>query len=198
MAKNDTNDGNCGRYWQRPRFWFMFGIPIGGFAMFLVGIIFWGGFNTVVHMTNSLGFCTSCHEMQTVYEEYKTSIHYKNEVGVRAICPDCHVPKEWGPMMVRKIQATFNELPMHVMNVIDSPEKFKSMRLELARDVWKAMKATDSRECRNCHSIEAMDIEKQGHSAQKKHNLARMKKRNETCIDCHKGIAHKLPEGFED
>jgi nitrate/TMAO reductase-like tetraheme cytochrome c subunit len=196
MTNNASNEGDCGRFWRRPRFWFMLGIPAGGFLMFLAGIIFWGGFNTVVHMTNSLGFCTSCHEMQTVYEEYKTTIHYKNDKGVRAICPDCHVPKEWVPMMKVKILASMNELPKHIMNVIDSPETFKAMRLDLAKDVWKKMKASDSRECRNCHSIEAMDIEKQDRSAQKKHNLERMKKKGETCIDCHKGIAHKLPDDY--
>ncbi len=96
MAQTD-NDKDCKGLWRRPRVWFLFGIPLGGFLMFLAGIIFWGGFNTAVEATNSLGFCTSCHEMDTVYEEYKKSVHYQNQSGVRAICPDCHVPKEWVP-----------------------------------------------------------------------------------------------------
>jgi nitrate/TMAO reductase-like tetraheme cytochrome c subunit len=198
MAQTDSNDNkDCTGLWRRPRMWFLLGIPLGGFLMFLAGIIFWGGFNTAVEATNSLGFCTSCHEMDTVYEEYKKSVHYQNQSGVRAICPDCHVPKEWTPKMVRKIQASFNELPKTILGTIDTPEKFKAVRLELAEDVWKSMKATDSRECRNCHSIEAMKIAEQDKSAQKKHNLERMREKNETCIDCHKGIAHELPEGYE-
>ena len=65
------------------------------FVGILSGIIFWGGFHTVVEETNSLAFCISCHEMTPVYEEYKASVHYKNAAGVRAICSDCHVPREW-------------------------------------------------------------------------------------------------------
>ena len=44
---------------------------------FVGGIIFWGGFNTAMEATNTLEFCTSCHEMRdTVYAEYKETIHF--------------------------------------------------------------------------------------------------------------------------
>jgi hypothetical protein len=63
---------------------------------FVLGIIFWGGFNTGMEATNKLEFCISCHEMRdNVYQEYKKTIHYSNRTGVRAICSDCHVPHEW-------------------------------------------------------------------------------------------------------
>ena len=86
----------------------------------IAGIIFWGGFNTVAEMTNSLEFCTSCHEMGTVYTEYKETVHYKNTSGVRAICSDCHVPKPWGHKMVRKIKAS-KELYHKAVGTIDTP-----------------------------------------------------------------------------
>ena len=184
------------RLWTKPRVWWLVGIPIGGFLMFVAGIIFWGGFNTAIHLTNSLWFCTSCHEMETVYEEYKESPHYKNASGVRAICPDCHVPKEWGPMMAVKLRATINELPKKIMGTIDTPEKFEARRLELAKHVWKRMKETDSRECRNCHDFGSMELDLQDKSARKKHIPERVLEKGETCIDCHKGIAHELPEGY--
>ena len=198
MSEKKGKNWYIERLWQKPRVWWVLGIPIGGFLAFLVGIIFWGGFNTAVEMSNSLQFCAfTCHEMDTVYEEYKTTVHYKNASGVRAICPDCHVPKEWVPKMVAKTKATFNELPKKILGVIDTPEKFKAVRLELARDVWAKMKATDSRECRNCHDFDTMDLEKQDRSAAKKHSPERQAKKHETCIDCHKGIAHKLPDDYE-
>jgi nitrate/TMAO reductase-like tetraheme cytochrome c subunit len=184
------------RLWSKPRKWWMVGIPLGGFLMFVAGIIFWNGMVTVIHATNSLEFCTSCHEMGTVFEEYKETVHYKNASGVRAICPDCHVPKEWGPMMVVKLRATINELPKKIMGTIDTPEKFEAVRLELAKHVWKRMKETDSRECRNCHDFGSMELDLQDKSARKKHILERVLERGETCIDCHKGIAHELPEGY--
>ncbi|MBL6931681.1 MAG: NapC/NirT family cytochrome c [Rhodospirillales bacterium] len=158
---------------------------IGGIA----GIVFWGGFNTVMEETNTLQFCVSCHEMEeNVYEEYKETIHYKNRTGVRATCSDCHVPDPWVHKMVRKIQAS-NELLHKALGTIDTPEKFEDNRLTLAKNVWKAMKETDSRECRNCHSWDAMTDTKQQQRAWKRHSTAR--ENNETCIDCHKGIAHR-------
>ena len=161
------------------------------------GIIFWGGFHTVVEETNSLAFCISCHEMTPVYEEYKASIHYKNAVGVRAICSDCHVPRQWLPKMVCKVQAT-NELYHKMIGTIDTPEKFEAKWLEMAEHVWATMLATDSRECRNCHSLESMDFHKQERRAAEKMQKVVDKKTGGTCIECHKGIAHKLPEGYDD
>ncbi|NCF25910.1 MAG: Denitrification system component NirT [Gammaproteobacteria bacterium] len=165
---------------------------IGGVA----GIIFWGGFNTFMEYTNTMQFCISCHEMEeNVYLEYKETIHFKNRTGVRTICADCHVPKEWVPKLIRKIKAS-NELLHKVMGSINTKEKFEAKRLELAENVWAAMEANDSHECRNCHSFEAMDFKKQQSRPRKKHPKA--KKQGKTCIDCHKGIAHKLPEGYEE
>lgn len=162
---------------------------------FISGIIFWGGFNTAMEMTNNEEFCISCHEMRDyVYEEYKDSIHYANRTGVRATCPDCHVPKEWTYKVVRKIQAT-NELFHKALGTIDTPEKFEKKRLKLARNVWKAMKETDSRECRNCHDYASMDYAEQGRRSMQQH--AEGLEAGKTCIDCHKGIAHSLPAMYE-
>jgi len=159
---------------------------------FVAGIIFWGGFNTAMEMTNNEQFCISCHEMEdNVYEEYKDTIHYTNRSGVRATCPDCHVPKEWVHKVVRKIQAT-NELYHKALGTIDTPEKFEAKRLQLAENVWRAMKKTDSRECRNCHDFESMDYNKQGRRAVRAHDKGLNGEK--TCIDCHKGIAHQLPD----
>ncbi|MCK4675680.1 MAG: NapC/NirT family cytochrome c [Gammaproteobacteria bacterium] len=159
---------------------------------FVSGIIFWGGFNTAMEMTNNEEFCISCHEMEdNVYQEYKQTIHYSNRTGVRATCPDCHVPKEWNHKIVRKIQAS-NELLHKALGTIDTREKFESKRLELAKHVWKAMEDTDSRECRNCHNFEFMDFGEQGRRAVKAH--AEGLDAGKTCIDCHKGIAHELPD----
>lgn len=160
------------------------------FLFFLFGIIFWGGFNWALEKTNTLEFCIGCHEMKdNVYQEYKPTIHYSNRTGVRATCPDCHVPKEWIHKIVRKIQAS-NELYHHfIVKDVDTPEKFDAKRLELAKHVWSAMKNTDSRECRNCHNFESMNPKFQRPRARKQHLNAF--ETGQTCIDCHKGIAHK-------
>jgi len=162
---------------------------------FIGGIIFWGGFNTAMEMSNQEQFCISCHEMEdNVYQEYKDTIHYANRSGVRATCPDCHVPKEWVHKVIRKIQAS-NEVYHKILGTINTREKFEAKRLELAKHVWKVMKETDSRECRNCHDFESMDYTKQGRRAMRAHDEGLNS--DKTCIDCHKGIAHQLPDMHE-
>jgi len=162
-----------------------------GLLFFLAGIIFWGGFNWSLEATNTESFCISCHEMENnVYQEYRQSVHFSNRSGVQASCPDCHVPKEWGHKLVRKIQAV-NELYHALIGSIDTREKFTAKRPLLASHVWKSMRATDSRECRNCHSRDAMKIDLQQPKSQIFHSMAETL--NKTCIDCHQGIAHELP-----
>jgi len=156
------------------------------------GILFWGGFNWSMELTNTETFCISCHEMeQNVFLEYQNTIHYSNRTGVRATCPDCHVPKEWGYKVVCKIRAT-NELFHKMLGSINTREKFEAKRLELARHEWDRMKANNSRECRNCHDYDFMDYTAQGRRAYKRHISGFDE--GMTCIDCHKGIAHQLPD----
>jgi cytochrome c-type protein NapC len=163
---------------------------------FVVGILFWGGFHTALEMTNTLEFCTTCHEMRdNVYQEYKETIHYSNRTGVRAICSDCHVPREWGPKMLRKAKAAF-EIWGKLTGDIDTREKFEAKRIVLATHEWERMKSSNSRECRNCHNWDAMSPELQKQTPYKKHMKAR--EEGKTCIDCHKGIAHHLPKEYVD
>jgi cytochrome c-type protein NapC len=191
------NPGALRRFWRflrRPSArWSLLTLLVVGFVG---GIVFWGGFHTALEMTNNLPFCISCHEMRdTVYQEYKQTIHYSNRTGVRATCPDCHVPHEWGPKILRKMKASF-ELWGKITGDIDTPEKFEAKRMELATNEWNQMKAVDSRECRNCHSFDGMSSEKQKQTVFKKHMAA--KDEGKTCIDCHKGIAHHLPKEYRD
>ncbi len=165
------------------------------FSVFTMGILFWTGFNAAMDVTNNESFCISCHEMENnVYREYKKTVHYRNRTGVRATCPDCHVPKDWIHKTLRKINAT-NELFHKIIGTIDTKEKFESKRLQLSEYVWETMIDTDSRECRNCHSFEYMALNQQKSKSNKKHKSAQ--DRNMTCIECHMGIAHQIAKDFD-
>jgi len=182
----NSDDGQKKPIWRR---YFLWGMPLAGIVgAFAAGIIFWGGFNTAMEATNTEEFCISCHEMEDyVYEEYKGTIHDVNRSGVGAICSDCHVPKDWTHKVIRKIKAT-RELYGKVMGTINTPEKFDAKRLHLAMNEWERMKANDSRECRNCHDFQSMMPEFQKPRARQQHLNAM--ETGQTCIDCHKGIAH--------
>ncbi|QLB13949.1 cytochrome C [Bisgaardia hudsonensis] len=157
---------------------------------FIAGIIFWGGLNTALEKTSTEEFCSSCH-MNDVVPEYHNSVHYMNRSGVKADCADCHLPHEFIPKWVRKIKAA-REVYAHFMGKVDTKEKFNAARLEMAEREWARMKENNSQECRNCHNFDDMDFTQQKTVAEKMHRMAIEK--GKTCIDCHKGIAHQLPD----
>lgn len=162
----------------------------------VAGAILWGGVQAGLKFTGTEEFCISCHELrESVYREYLETSHHANRTGVRATCPDCHVPKALAPKLARKIEAA-NDVYRHLMGTIDTPEKFELRRLLLARRVWKRMAENDSRECRSCHDADAMDYVRQGDRAMRQHMEGVAS--GQTCIDCHKGIAHTLPYGMAE
>ncbi|MEC4723649.1 NapC/NirT family cytochrome c [Noviherbaspirillum sp. CPCC 100848] len=182
------------RFWnvlRRPSVHLSFGfLTIGAF---IAGIIFWGGFNTAMEFTNTEQFCTGCHEMRTnVYAELQGTIHFTNRSGVRAKCSDCHVPHNWTDKMARKMQAS-KEVWGKIFGTIDTREKFEAHRLQLATNEWKRLKSNNSLECRNCHQFNSMDFTKQSKRAVDAHSTS-LASGEKTCIDCHKGIAHTLPD----
>ena len=185
------------RYWltlRRPSVHFSLGfLTIGGF---IGGILFWGAFNTALEFANTEPFCTSCHEMRdNPYQELQPTIHFTNRSGVRAKCADCHVPHDWTNKIARKMQAS-KEVWGWIFGTINTREKFLDKRLELAQHEWARLKANDSLECRNCHLYESMDFTRQSRRGAFAHSTA-LEEGTKTCIDCHKGIAHRLPNMAE-
>ncbi len=182
------------RYWLvlgRPSQYYSLGfLTIGGF---IGGVAFWGAFNTALELTNTERFCISCHEMyDNVYRELQDTIHFTNPSGVRAGCPDCHVPHEWTSKIARKMKAS-KEVWGKVFGSIDTPEKFEEARLSLAMSEWRRLRTNDSLECRNCHKFEYMDFTRQSPRATRAHSTS-LAEGERTCIDCHVGIAHRLPD----
>ena len=169
------------------------GVGVALIALFVAGLLMAAGAAGLA-WTNTEKFCIGCHEMRdNPYAEFKGTIHDKNRSGVRAICSDCHVPREPGAMLVRKVEATFELYGHFISGVIDTKEKYQAHRAAMAKKVWTRMKKTDSLECRNCHHEDAMSSDKQTEKAVNRH--AKGKKEGMTCIDCHFGIAHQEPEG---
>ena len=156
------------------------GITIG-----VVGVI---AFDTSMHATNTEEFCISCHEMETnPYAQVQKTSHFSNSSGVSATCSDCHVPHEFVPKMIRKIEAS-REVWGNLMGIIDTPEKYAAHAPKMkAREIAR-LRVNDSQECRNCHQVERMLMTMQSSKAQEYHQA--MQSNGKTCIDCHTGIAH--------
>lgn len=157
-----------------------------------IGWLTLGGTAAVLHATSSTEFCVSCHTMEKPLLEYQSSVHFSNQTGIRAECSDCHIPQEPLDYLITKIRASKDIYHEFVTGKIDTDEKYEQHRLGMAEMVWAQMRENDSATCRSCHSWDAMETYDQSHAAQEMHAYAQQN--NETCIDCHKGVAHFAPQ----
>ena len=158
---------------------------IGGL---MIGAAALAAFNGVMYATSTEEFCgSSCHEMNIPLASLQQTAHSGNSHGVAVSCADCHIPKEFGPKMLRKIEAS-REVWGHFTGLIDTPEKYAAHRPAMQERELKRIRANDSQECRTCHRLERMDFEAQSRAVRRYHRG--MKSRGKTCIDCHEGIAH--------
>ncbi len=137
-------------------------------------------------------FCVSCHEMEVSLAEYQESSHFNSRTGVRAECSSCHIPEGLGPTLFAKIDA-LRHVYGHLLGTLETAEKYEDARLRMAERVWNDMEAHDSRECRSCHTEEAIVFEEfKNHSDAK--IMAEGLEEGGTCIDCHKGLVHTMPD----
>ena len=157
---------------------------------FIAGAIAWQQFNNVMDATSTEEFCVSCHSMETPLEELKQTVHWSNSSGVRATCPDCHLPHDKTAKYARKMQAS-REVLAELSGKYNEEGSFEEHRAEMAEREWARFSANGSKECKNCHSYDRMNFEKMSKAAQKAMKPAA--ERNQSCVDCHKGIAHHLP-----
>ena len=181
----------CLRYWHRltrPVALALWVILAFGF---IAGVGFWVGFNKMLEETATEEFCISCHGMKENYREIQPTIHYTNRSGVQATCADCHLPHNFTNEIIRKVQAS-KEVFGAIIGTIDTHQEFIEHRLHMAKREWDRLKLNDSRECRNCHKMESMDYTLQSKRAAYMHKTY-LATGQATCIDCHKGIAHRDP-----
>ena len=199
---NNEQPADRRNWWERlcrPGSKWLLGIPVGAFLLFLAGAIAVIGSEVAIHATGTEQFCTgACHSMQAfTAPEWRDSPHNKNAVGVRATCSDCHIPREYPLKLIVKTRSGLSDIYHELMGTISTREKYEAHRARMAEDVWAYMKKTDSRECRSCHSEDHFVLTDQSEKAAKAHVTGPLE--GKTCIDCHKGIAHKTPdEIFEE
>jgi cytochrome c-type protein NapC len=184
------------RLWARPRTRWLLGIPLGALVFFVLGVGADTGARIAMHATSSTQFCAyACHEMAAFSTpSWQASAHYRNARGLSAGCDGCHVPGPFVPKLWRKVEA-LREGWGHLTGSIDTQAKYDAQKTRMARHVWAYMKSNDSRECRHCHNAATWDLDAQDSSAQKQHR--KMAESGQTCVDCHKGVAHEVPAGAD-
>ena len=166
------------------------GTTVGGaIVFFIAGIIFWGGFHTAMEETNTLEFCIGCHEMEeNVYQEYTPTIHYSNRTGVRATCPDCHVPRPLGPQGGAQDPGQPGDLSQ-----ADGHGGYPGEVRRTPPDHGEAgLDGDEDDRFPGVPQLPQLRIhEPQVSAAPGPQAAPECLRDGQTCIDCHKGIAHK-------
>ncbi len=169
--------------------------------LFLVGVIIVAVSGTVVAIVDatdyyftSENFCaTSCHVMEnTVYKELQKSKHWTTPTGVRPKCADCHVSGRLTFAMWDHFIGT-SELLVWATNDFSNPEAFEVLRPAAADRVRMEMLSNNSKNCRRCHVMEAIQPKRLRGQTQHKAAL----KEGTTCISCHYNLVHKKVDPSE-
>ena len=181
------------RLWRKPTRKWLLGIPLGGFVAFGLGVLALAGTNYAIHKTSSNEFCFGCHSHEVnIRAEYEASSHFANTSGVRADCADCHLPHDnWFELTWTKAVVSLDVIP-ELAGKLSTPAKYEAHRGEMAEAVWTQFRDNDSKFCRSCHSFAAMDLESQERRTARRHTRAQ--EQGQTCVQCHYGSVHKLPE----
>jgi nitrate/TMAO reductase-like tetraheme cytochrome c subunit len=166
-------------------------------ALVVIGLLIGAGAviatQVMVVATGTNEFCSNaCHSMQWVAQEYRQSGHHLNRTGVQAGCHDCHIPHEYPELLWYKAKAGLHDAIGEIRGVISTQEKFEKERARMAEIVWAEYKETGSANCRTCHAFSPEVVAKQKDFVQPMHQ--QVLSGAATCIDCHKGIAHKAPQ----
>jgi len=119
--------------------------------------------------------CATCHVKQA--QDYEQSVHYINRSGVQAGCANCHAGKK---------HKDENSTDTNV----------KTPRIDMAVSEWKRLAENSSKECKTCHTPMAMDYRKQEPRSVARHEEGF--EDNDSCVRCHKGISHHLPNGWKE
>ena len=136
-------------------------------------------------------FCVSCHEMRdNIMGADEERLRLVGSGELHGSCADCHLPKPFLPRLRRKLRAGA-EIYHHLLGTLDSPESFEARRLQMARRVWAEMSRNDSVECRSCH--DDLQAARAGDSEIVREYHERANSNGIACIDCHKGLAHRMP-----
>jgi len=195
-----TNEsGNKGSgLWKKPSTKWLLGIPIGGFLMVIVGAAGMLVMNTVLHATSTTEFCLGCHSHTVnTTAEYEASSHANNASGVRASCASCHLPdpeEHWFRYVGMKMIVSLDVIT-EIRGTVDAPADYEAHRGPWAKKVWTEYRENGSEFCMHCHEFDHMVVDDQPRMAQNRHSKAQ--ERGQTCIDCHQGIVHRLPEDWD-
>ena len=154
------------------------------FAGLVFALLCFVSLNAAMKPVSTSEYCgTKCHEMDTAYQSWKTSVHSVNKRGLHAECIDCHLPSKdkYFTHLAAKAYAGGKDLYKHHFGDEYDVE-------ELREDVISHI---SNEQCLGCHvdllSRPGSDLAREAHAETlNPSDLSDQTK----CIDCHEEAGH--------
>ncbi len=159
--------------------WFLPGLIIGAIVIL--------GAGKAIKMTSSNDFCMSCHVHPVADANWKKSVHYVTQSGMRIACVECHLPPKGEGYLWAKTTTGLRDLWGYWFK--DSSE-FKwedRRRLEVAREY------VFNNSCTKCHeNLFPPEMTKEGEDAHLYYQQT-AERDDIQCINCHLDAGHVIP-----
>ena len=170
-----------GKYWIVG----LMGLIVGIFAMLALG--------GTMNKTSTNDYCMSCHVHEQADADWKKSLHYNSQSGVKTDCVECHLPpKEDGFLRYYMAKAKIGAKDMWAKMTKDT----EKIDWESKRELEHARKIVHNATCERCHvNLYPEGISDDGITAHL-HYEENVQKLGLDCISCHLNVGHDMP-GYE-
>jgi len=176
-------------------------IGLGALVFVLLGVTLLALTNQAVIWSSSDSFCgATCHSMTWANTAYHQGPHYRNPVGVRASCGECHIPYDAGhataieyvKLLLFKADRGGKDFWFEANRTIATEEEWEQRRPALSKTFESYLTQHNYITCRGCHSLQSFG----GPRSHMKLVVHRglVKESNYNCLECHTNIGHVYSE----
>ena len=145
--------------------------------------------NFAMLKTSTPEFCSSCHEIQPAYHEWKTSSHANNRRGVVAVCMDCHLPPP-----EKTIKFLYGKTYHGLKDVVGHFLGDEYDRLETRKAASLSM---DNNNCLGCHQNLLYISNRRGGMLAHRSVLYPRAGYEKRCTECHENLVHNRAESYQ-
>ena len=138
--------------------------------------------NFAMLQTSTPEFCSSCHEIEPAYREWKTSSHAHNKRGVVAVCMDCHLPPP-----EKTIKFLYGKTYHGLKDVVGHFLGGEYDRLETRRAATQGMENSN---CLSCHQNLLYITNRRGGMLAHRSVLYPRPGYEKRCTECHENLVH--------
>ncbi|MFZ5813628.1 MAG: NapC/NirT family cytochrome c [Thermodesulfobacteriota bacterium] len=137
--------------------------------------------------TSTPEFCSSCHEIEAAYNDWRTASHVNNTKGVVADCMDCHLPAPHDTFDFFFTKTLHGAKDVYAHFAEDQTKVY-----DRAKMAARARESIKNDQCLKCHRNLLYLPYKRGAMLAHRAVLEPMPGYEKKCTDCHQDLVHVM------